>query len=178
MLHSIKSAASTAKSETAAQLLTACHDRIRNFSGMVRTLAHAEGSPEGEIRSAADAAYRYFSISLPLHEADEEDSLRPRLMGVGEPRITAALDAMHHQHQGIDDLVERLLPILVLLANQPSKLPDVHSELCALSQALSEAFDGHLQLEENVLFPAIQLHLSATSQAALLDEMRQRRKQG
>src|SRR3569832_2824179 len=104
MLHGIKPLPSSPKSESAVDLLVACHDRIRNFTGMVQKLAHAEGAEADEIRTAASSAHRYFAVALPLHEADEEESMRPRMEAVGRAEITAALDAMTHQHHGIDDL--------------------------------------------------------------------------
>src|SRR3954463_6254580 len=134
MLHGIKSLNHAPKSETAVDLLVGCHDRIRNFTSIVRKLAHAEGSALEEISTAAASAHRYFTVSLPLHEADEEERLRPRLYHAGDDRVTAALDAMTHQHHGIDDLVERLIPILVLLGSNPAKLPEVHAEMCSLSK--------------------------------------------
>ncbi len=172
MLHSITT--KSTKTETAVGLLIGCHDRIRHFTGMVRKLAHAEGEPEAQIASAAEAALRYFSLSLPLHEADEEESMRPRLLATRDVQVAAALDAMTHQHQAIDDLLERMMPLLTLLANHPAKLPETHAELCSLSKALDEVFRGHLDLEETVLFPA----LGPEMQDELLLEMQQRRKQG
>ncbi|ABF39552.1 Hemerythrin HHE cation binding protein [Candidatus Koribacter versatilis Ellin345] len=178
MLHGIKSLNPTTKNETAVDLLVGCHDRIRNFTSVVRKLAHAEGSTLEEISTAASSAHRYFTVSLPLHEADEEESLRPRLRENGSAEIVAALNAMTHQHHGIDDLVERLIPILVLLSSNPAKLPEVHGEMCSLSKALDEVFRGHLDLEETVLFPAVSNRLSPVEQGAMLAEMKQRRKQG
>ena len=36
------------------------------------------GTPE-EVVQAASGAHRYYTVSLPLHEADEEETVRPRL---------------------------------------------------------------------------------------------------
>jgi hemerythrin-like domain-containing protein len=177
MLLGIKSLNAPAKPETTVDLLVGCHDRIRYFTSVVSKLAHAEGSASPEISAAAQSAYRYFTISLPLHEADEEESLGPRLQELGKPHITAALDAMTHQHHAIDDLVERMVPLLTLLSNNPAKLPELHGELCTISKSLTEVFQGHLELEENVLFPAIVSELSAGSQDDILREMQGRRKQ-
>lgn len=175
MLHGIQISNRKAKDETAVDLLVGCHDRIRNFTLIVNKLAHAEGSSPQEISTASQSAYRYFSISLPLHEADEEESLRPRLSQLGDAKVSAALDAMTHQHHAIDDLIERLLPLLTLLSSNPSKLPELHAELCSIAKGLTEMFQGHLDLEENVLFPAILSRLSEQQQLALLHEMKGRR---
>jgi iron-sulfur cluster repair protein YtfE (RIC family) len=178
MLHGITTTHSTTPSQDAVALLAACHHRIRHFTLVVGKLAHAEGSPLPEIRTAADSAYRYFTVALPLHEADEEQSLRPRLLDHSTADLAGALDAMVHQHEAIEDLLERLLPILMLVANNPAKLPDAHGELCTLSKALAEVFQGHLELEEKVIFPAVQEKLSQDAQDGILLEMQERRKQG
>jgi iron-sulfur cluster repair protein YtfE (RIC family) len=178
MLNQIALRDRSSKPESALELLISCHDRIRHFTSSISKLAHSEGSELSEISTAAGAAHRYFTVALPLHEADEEESLRPRLLESGAAEISAALDAMGHQHQAIDDLIERLLPLLILLSNNPAKLPEVHGELCTIAKALSEVFSGHLQLEELVIFPALTDSLSAEAQAEVLVEMRERRKQG
>lgn len=177
MLHGITPARSAGR-ENAVDLLISCHDRIRHFMSVVRKLAHAEGSPLREISGAADSAYRYFTVALPLHEADEEESVRPRLEEHGSTEARSALEAMTHQHQAIDDLVERLMPLLLLLSHNPAQLPELHGELCTLSTALSDIFQRHLELEEKHIFPALETALSLESRDALLGEMQQRRKQG
>jgi len=178
MLNQIKVGHASSKPESALELLTSCHDHIRHFTSSISKLAHSEGSELAEISTAAAAAHRYFSVALPLHEADEEDSLRPRLLESGAAEIAPALEAMTHQHQAIDDLIERLLPLLILLSNNPAMLPELHGELCTIAKALSEVFAGHLELEERSIFPAMTTSLSQEAQAQLLAEMRGRRKQG
>src|SRR5271165_7385628 len=101
--------------EDAVDLLMGCHQRIRHFTAVAVKLAHAQGASEDEVREAAAAVYRYYSVSLPLHEADEEDTVRPRLDPVAGERVRHALLAMADQHQGIYEFVERLMPLLQLL---------------------------------------------------------------
>src|SRR5664279_128760 len=119
--------------EDAVDLLNGCHQRIRHFTGVATKLAHAQGASFDEIRQASAAVYRYYSVSLPLHEADEEDSLRPRLDKVADERVHHALAAMHDQHMAIDDLLERLLPLLRLVGNNPAALAEAGGEMCSLT---------------------------------------------
>jgi iron-sulfur cluster repair protein YtfE (RIC family) len=159
-------------------LLVGCHQRIRHFTSIATKLAHAQTAEHGEIRSAAEAVYRYYSVSLPLHEADEEDSLRPRLNPIADEKLQHALAAMHDQHMAIDELLERLLPLLRMVGNNPATLADAGAEMCSMTKALSEVFEAHLQMEEAMIFPAIQDSLSPADRAILLREMRKRRQQG
>ena len=82
---------------------------------------------------------------------------------------------MHHQHMSIDELIERLSPLLILLERNPSALHETGAEMCAISKALQEIFDAHLKLEEEVIFPAIRDRLPVAEQNAVLAEMRARR---
>jgi hypothetical protein len=78
----------------------------------------------------------------------------------------------------IDDLLERLLPLLLMVQNNPQAIGAAGAEMCSITQALDEMFRAHLQLEEEVIFPAIRSALSATVQGDMLREMQDRRKQG
>ena len=164
--------------EDAVDLLIGCHQRIRHFTAVAVKLAHAQGATPDEIRQAAAGVQRYYSVSLPLHEADEENTLRPRLDVVADERVRHALLAMADQHLAIDELIERLLPLLTLVEGNPDTLSDVGSEMCALTKALDEIFRAHLQLEEEVIFPAIRAVLPESARAAMLADMQNRRQQG
>ena len=167
------------KAETdAVELLVGCHQRIRHFTSVATKLAHAQGTEYQELSSTAESVYRYYSVSLPLHEADEEDSLRPRLDKLPDERLHHALAAMHDQHMAIDDLLERLLPLLRMVGNNPATLSEAGGEMCSITKALSEIFNAHLQMEEEVIFPAITTQLTEGDRAELTREMQDRRKQG
>jgi iron-sulfur cluster repair protein YtfE (RIC family) len=166
------------QSDDAVDLLLGCHQRIRHFTGVAVKLAHAQGAAPDEVAQAAAGVHRYYSVSLPLHEADEDQTLRPRLGTVADDRISHALLAMGDQHQAIDELIERLLPLLVMVENNPDTLHAAGAEMCSITQALDEMFRAHLQMEEEVIFPAIREALPETARAEMLREMQERRKQG
>lgn len=164
--------------EDAFDLLIGCHQRIRHFTATAARLAHAHGAGHDEIRMAAAGVHRYYSVSLPLHEADEESTLRPRLDALGDERVHHALAAMHDQHQAIDELVERLLPLLMLVERNPAALEQAGGEICAITKALEDTFAAHLKLEEDVIFPAIRERLTQADQATMQAEMQSRRRPG
>src|SRR5580765_6329737 len=136
--------ASDQLTEDAVDLLIGCHQRIRHFTAVAVKLAHAHGASDDEIHKAAARVRRYYSVSLPLHEADEEESLRPRLDAVADEHVRHALLAMGDQHQAIDELIERLLPLLMLVERNPAALPQAGGELCSITRALDEVFHAHL----------------------------------
>jgi iron-sulfur cluster repair protein YtfE (RIC family) len=177
MLNQISPAKSEPRTEDVVDLLTGCHDRIRHFTGVAVKLAHAQGAASDEIRQAAAGVHRYYTVSLALHEADEEETLRPRLKTTADEMVRHALLAMSDQHMAIDDLLERLLPLLVMVGNNPETLHAAGAEMCAITKALDEMFRAHLQMEEEVIFPAIRSALPKAAQAEMLHEMRGRRAQ-
>jgi hemerythrin-like domain-containing protein len=177
VLNQIAPAKPQSKSEDAVDLLTGCHQRIRHFTDVAVKLAHAQGVTPDEVRHAAEAVHRYYSVSLPLHEADEDQTLRPKLEAIADESVKHALLAMSDQHQAIDELLERLLPLLVLVKNDPEMIGEVGGEMCSITKALSEMFGAHLQMEEEVIFPSIRTD-SENLQAEILYEMQARRRQG
>ena len=178
MLNQISPAKPKPKIEDAVDLLTGCHDRIRHFTGVAMKLAHAQGAAAEEIVQAAAGVHRYYTVSLPLHEADEEETLRPRLDAVADEKVRHALVAMTHQHLTIDELLERLLPLLLMVRNNPGTLGAAGGEMCSITKALDEIFRSHLQLEEEVIFPAMRSSLGEATRAEMLCEMQARRAQG
>jgi len=178
MLNQISPVKTEPKTEDVVDLLVGCHERIRHFTRVAIKLAHAQGASPEEVTQAAAAAHRYYTVSLPLHEADEEETLRPHLDTLGDYKLHHALLAMTDQHQAIDELLERLLPLLVMVRNNPDTIHAAGPEMCLITKALDEMFRAHLQLEEEAIFPAIRERLSETEQAEMTKEMRDRRKQG
>ncbi len=165
------------KEETAVDMLLGCHQRIRHFSGVSGRLAAAEGSPAAEIVQAAEGLYRYFTIALPLHEEDENDSIQPRLRkSVPDGELSGpAADAMVEQHRSIDEIVERLVPLWEILRATPERLPDLAPEMKQLSATLQQMFELHLKLEEETVFPAMQKYLSQAQLNEIVSEMKARR---
>lgn len=178
MLNQISPAKAPPTPEDAVDMLIGCHQRIRHFTGVAIKLAHAQGATSEEVTQAAAGVHRYYTVSLPLHEADEEETLRPRLDAIGDDKLHHALLAMADQHQAIDELLERLLPLLIMVRNNPDSIHAAGSEMCSLTKALDEMFRAHLQLEEEAIFPTIRERLSTTVQSEMANEMRARRKQG
>src|SRR5262245_38800512 len=78
-------------------LLRACHRRVRFFIDLALRLAGTEDASPNEIQDAATRIVRYFEESLPLHIADEEQSIIPRLSG-REPALDTTLQTMHREH--------------------------------------------------------------------------------
>lgn len=153
-------------------LMLACHERIRRFTGGLSRLAALEDLRDPQAAPAAEAIARYLRMALPLHAADEDESLTPRLQAhCGDGRVFEALEVMERQHREIHGGLPRVLRLLdaVIEGPPPSRaaLSDAADWLCTLMEA-------HLALEEAVIFPAA-LDLPPEALAEMAEEMPARR---
>jgi iron-sulfur cluster repair protein YtfE (RIC family) len=164
MIHIGKSAGA----DTPAGLLLDCHARIRRFGALAVRLAE-ESAPEAEVGEAAAAVHRYFTRALPLHVADEEQSLAPRLRRFA-PDTLDALATMEREHREHAALLARLVPEWEKLARSPAG----RGATLADAQRLLAALEAHLAAEESAVIPSLSRVPPAEAQA-FAGEMRARR---
>lgn len=162
------------RSEDAASMLLGCHQRIRHFTQVALRLAENPSDAPSERTSAAHAVLRYYTEALPLHEADENESLHPRLQAVLPKGVLAeANNTMVEQHAEIDALVATLIPAWRNLERNPAQQD---ASLLPQTQRLQELWTSHLRLEEEQVIPAMQHYLPAAALRTIEAEMRARRK--
>ena len=156
--------------EGPAALLLGCHQRIRHFTGMAVCLADNPAAP------AAEAIVGYFTIALPLHEADEDESILTRLRhAVPAGDIVAkSAETMVNQHRAIDELLQTILPLWQTVESRPVELIELAPELKRLTNRLRLHLAAHLAMEEDVIFPALEKLLSAGERRAIEKEMQAR----
>jgi hemerythrin-like domain-containing protein len=163
-------------SSTPLEMLQGCHARIRHFMQLSRTLAEAVDASQDDISDAAVSLTRYFSEALPLHEADENQTLFPRLYDAAPlaSPLREAANAMVEQHHAINELVAELLSLCSTIRRQPELLPSLARHLRQVTSALDQVFDSHLHMEETVIFPAL-LQFTSAQLEEISREMQQRR---
>ena len=161
-------------------LLSDCHRRIENFLGVLLKVAEtaAGGSLTAPQREAIEASLRYFSVAAPRHTQDEESSLFPRMRRSQDPDIRAAmaridaLEADHRRadaaHAEVDQLANRWLDRDALDRAEIARLID-------LLQTLRSLYQGHIEIEDNVIFPLAGRVLPAEELAVIGREMARRR---
>lgn len=157
-------------------LLLGCHARIRHFTGLAAKLARLD-TPISLVPEAAASVHRYYTQALPLHEADENESVYPRLEAalraavVEQPKLAAANQAMVDQHRVLNQLICQLVPQWFELQAHPGGA----SATAGLAAQLQQAWEQHLEMEESVIFPALERFLSLEDRAAIRQEMVERR---
>jgi hemerythrin-like domain-containing protein len=156
--------------------LAECHDRIRSFSALACRLAGPmamDARPE-EVAEAAEAVRRYFVVALPLHVADEEQTLMPLLAG-RDAAVDAAFAKMAGEHAEHEPAIAALVETCERLAGDPAELPRVRQRLEAIAVPLEAALRAHLALEEETIFPALERLLSTAERDDVRAAMRARR---
>ncbi len=153
----------------------ACHQRIRDFLTLAGRIAQQLQASEAEVIDAAQRVERYFTQAFPLHVADEELSLAPRLQNK-TAELELALQTMHEQHESHGAALERMLSTLREVRASPANVL-LRRRLGVLVAQLEPELEAHLQLEESVLFPAARRWLSPTEQQQVQKELRERREQ-
>ena len=163
-------------------LLSDCHRRIEHFLDvLVAVDGQACGGPlaAGQ-RQALQSAVRYFAVAAPMHTADEEVSLFPRLRASGDSAATEALallGRLEHDHDdaeihqaAVDALVRQWLAADRLAAADAARLRKHLAHLQAL-------YRRHIAVEDQELFPAAARMLAQTELRQIGDEMAARRAQ-
>src|SRR4051794_30892857 len=119
----IQRRASTPIATDAAGRLLECHARIRDFIATAIRLTEAADVSDTELAMAAAGGHRYFAEALPLHAADEDASIAPRLVtrAPGE-EVARALQMIAAEHAEHEVLLGRLLPWWARVAASPGHL--------------------------------------------------------
>ncbi|CEK15182.1 hemerythrin domain-containing protein [Chthonomonas calidirosea] len=159
------------------QLLSDCHRRIERF---LQQLIHVAEQTEGDglneaYRDELDTALRYFENAEPLHTADEEVSLFPRLLAKKHEeaeRIIRTLEADHDVvgalHKAVGEIGKRWLERGYL---EKQELEELLEKL----YFLRNTYRRHIGMEDQVLFPLAAALLSAEELEVIGHEMADRR---
>lgn len=158
------------------ELLLSCHERIRRFSATALRMLETPDATDADIADAAARVHRYFTVAFPLHVIDEDESIRPRLERAGDDAITSALLQMSAEHVSADALLAELSPEWATIAERPAHARENASRLIPRTRALIDELEPHLALEEEVIFPRMTQLLGAETCAAIVDELRARRR--
>ncbi len=160
-------------------LLSDCHRRIEHFLRVLVALVERGATLDESGRRDLDGALKYFATSAPLHTADEEESLFPRLRQSKDEAALHALTTMDrlerdHQdaalhHAAVDRIGRQWLA--------GGALPDEELQtLRSHLKRLQELYRAHISIEDRELFPAAARALPAETLAAVGREMAARRR--
>jgi iron-sulfur cluster repair protein YtfE (RIC family) len=154
------------------------HDRIRHFTTVALRLARSAQASPRLITDSASALRRYFGVAFPIHERNEEDCVIPRILEMQPGRaIEHALSRMAGDHRAIEDTLVTLDGLWARVLARPADLSTLGEALHARCRELASLMESHLQLEEEVVFPAVQT-LPERTRKAILTEFGEQRSSG
>ena len=158
-------------------MLMDCHRRIEHFLNIlcfVVERAHGRALLEDET-AAVQAALQYFRTGGKRHNADEEESLFPRLRSVlkgGPFEEISSLEEDHRAAGGLHAKVETLYDKWIAAGSLDG---DAHLRLSSSSQSLKSLYADHIRIEERVVFPRAAETLDSAAIQAIGQEFRDRR---
>jgi hemerythrin-like domain-containing protein len=162
-------------------LMVQCHARIARFAAALCLLAEEFPGGKSLDESNRDLAYRslrYFSAAAPLHTADEEESLFPRLYKSESAQSAAActlIARLNAEHRSAEAQLSHTLELFMKWIEMTEAPDAFRRELIANVNKIAEDYRLHIQAENEVLFPLCAEILSAEELHAIGKEMAVRR---
>jgi hemerythrin-like domain-containing protein len=158
-------------------MLKDCHRRIESFLQILCIVVERAQSRAltDEEADAIRAALHYFRTGGQRHNADEEESLFPRLRtepGVASFEEIASLESEHHVASELHTQVDNLYTGWIADA---SLNPEDTQRLLSTTERLQQLYDEHIKLEEEIVFPRAAQVLNPQAIVAMGQEFRARR---
>jgi hemerythrin-like domain-containing protein len=160
-------------------MLKDCHRRIEQFLHVLcLVVERAPERPltEGEA-NAIKSALNYFRVGGQRHTADEEESLFPR-MRTEQTTATALkeIEALETDHRAADDLHTAVERLYTSWLEGKALNAEELQQLRAATERLKQLYEGHIRIEENLVFPRAAEGLDRAALAQIGEEFRERRK--
>jgi hemerythrin-like domain-containing protein len=161
------------------RLLSDCHRRIEMFLGVLQAVAEVVENPLTEdARQSLQTALHYFREAAPHHTEDEEASLFPRMRMLKSAEVQTAL----HRLEGLEEDHHRAAPLHALVERLGAQclhngsLPALEAgEFRSAIAELMRMYAQHIEVEDNLVFPAAAKWLSTAEKDAVGREMAARR---
>jgi hemerythrin-like domain-containing protein len=157
-----------------------CHQRIRFFLGTLSRIGDTsdDGKLEAQRAEALRNAVAYFRTAAPRHNADEEDSLFPRLRGLSDSRVSSiesTLQCLEGEHARADAAQNKIHNLAQRWLESGSLSEADRGEWRSLVEELSAHYEQHMAVEERLVFTLAKQILSASQQQQIGQEMARRR---
>lgn len=158
------------------EMLQACHERVQRMNALLLRLARhlPEHGADADARQAATDVLRYFEQAGPAHHEDEERHLFPALLARGDAAAAVVVQRLQADHSAMHDRWQQVRADLQEVAQGHWPPADPQTALLRW-QAHADHYAAHIELEEQQAYPAAQALLDAPAQAAMGQEMAQRR---
>lgn len=158
-------------------MLMDCHRRIERFLHILYVVAdRASGRALTEEETAAvKAALQYFREGGKRHNADEEESLFPRLRAESATAQEEELARLENDHRSADHLHREVEDLYSAWMAAGQLNPDDGARLRSAAEQLKRLYEDHIRVEETTVFPYAAQTLASGAIAAIGSEFRARR---
>lgn len=159
-------------------MLQDCHRRIERFLHILCVVAaQAAGRAlNSEEAAAADAALHYFQEGGRRHNADEEESLFPRLRAAQPDASRSDLLHLEDDHRRTGQLHQQAEALFRKWMDSCALDDREQQALLSATAELQRIYTEHIRLEESTVFPHAAQVLAAADLAAIGAEFQARRK--
>ncbi len=158
-------------------MLKDCHRRIERFLHILWVVAdRAPGRAlTDEETAAVQAALQYFHVGGQRHNADEEESLFPRLRAEGVNGHHEELGRLESDHRNANELHAAAETLYTAWISAGRLSPEDEQRLQSVTEQLKNLYEAHIQVEEQVVFPHAVQALDRRTIEAIGLEFRARR---
>jgi len=158
-------------------MLKDCHRRIEHFLEILCVVAgRAKGrAMTAEESSAIQAALDYFHSGGPRHNADEEESLFPRMRAAGLADELPEIGGLVHDHRNAEQIHARVDALYSAWIANGRLSDEQHAGLAAATGKLKELYTQHIEIEEKRVFPRAARMLDPQAIATMGQEFKDRR---
>jgi hemerythrin-like domain-containing protein len=157
------------------EMLEACHERVHRMLELLARLRDhlARHGADQRARDAARDVMRYFDQAAPHHHRDEELHVFPALLSQGEPGTVALVRRLQQDHVNMEARWQDARGVLAAI--QSGELQALRPADEAALDAFAGLYDGHIEAEEGIVYPAAVELLDEPAQRAMGEEMMRRR---
>lgn len=166
--------ASTGNTATGFEALDECHRQIQQHLQQLAQMARhvADQGIDDAVRAQARTIEAFFSGTSRQHHAEEEAKVFPGLLASGDAQLAAAVRSLQQDHGWIEENWIELAPRLRAIAAGNGWIDE--TELLNYVEVFLELMNGHIALEETLIYPESKARWAAAVQARVkrLDAVR------
>jgi len=158
-------------------MLTDCHRRIERFLDILCIVAERAAGRmlTGEESEAVQTALQYFQAGGQRHNADEEQSLFPRLREASAGEEFTEIHGLESDHQDAGKLHEKVELLYAMWINRGELGAKEQNDLQSATGELKRLYEEHIRTEEQIVFPRAAKVLNRQAIQAIGEEFRARR---
>jgi hemerythrin-like domain-containing protein len=158
-------------------MLKDCHRRVEHFLHILCVVVERAGGRtlSGEEAAAVQASIQYFRVGGKRHNADEEESLFPRLRKESGYSGLEEIQGLEEDHQAADRLHAAAETLYQKWIAAGALDEDEYRQLESGTRSLRYLYEEHIRIEEQVVFPRAAQLLGQDAVRTMGDEFRLRR---